>query len=452
MSSGIIETKVRYDRKDYYVYQNVDGEVLWSPTDFIMEFEGDEKTKNKYRKAIRRLFKYIDSREHAMTWLDMNDDHIEQFRDWSLEETKADSRYRGEENLAKQTTNHDFLMPIYAFYYWVQKQGVYGEHILGHSPDNKDAYQISSSLLQRDIAISKGDKPNNDFLYPKLFKNCDTRNYKDRSASEDEHDELNEYIIANFMGYERASLLLIAQITNIAGGRPVSIASLSRYQFYKEIVDRELFKEKKDRFDVVPKKAKFGNTMPIRFPVSTTLSVMSFIENDLEPFLSTNDIKRYEGHLFLNPNTLKPLSANDISKIFSGITSELGWPKGKSIYSLRHKFSNEQFDKTLAVAIELGFSANEASIALQMQKEMTHKSDSSLKSYVESRIRLGQKTEANKLDLKIKALESDKQRLLLETQKAFEIAEQKELQNQELLAKVEELQSQLLSLKTDSLK
>ena len=64
---------------------------------------------------------------------------------------------------------------------------------------------------------------------------------------------------------------------------------------------------------------------------------------------------------------------------------------------------------------------------------MTHKSSGSLKNYVESRMRLGQKTEANKQDLKIKALESDKQRLLLETQKALEIADKKEAQNQILL-------------------
>lgn len=444
MTSGLIETKVRCDGKDRYVYQNEGGEVLWAPTDFIMEYVGDEKTKNKYRKAIRRLFKYIASIEHDMSWLDMNDEHMKRFRDWSLEETKADSRYRGEENLAKQTTNNDFLMPIYAFYYWVQKQGVYGEHILGHSPDNKIFYQISSSLLQRDIAISKGDKPNNDFLYPKLFKNCDNRHYKDRSASEYEFDELNEYIISHFKGYQRASLLLIAQIINMAGGRPVSIVSLLRCQFDKEIVERELFKGKKDRFHVVPRKAKFGNTMPIRFPFSTTLSVMSFIEYELEPFLSENDIKRYDGHLFLNPKSHKPYTANDISKFFSIITSDLGWPKGKSIYSLRHKFSNEQFDKNIAVAIELGFSANEASIALQMQKIMTHKSDSSHHTYVESRMRMGQQTEANKQDLKIKALESDKQRIMLEMQKTLEVAEQKEVENRELLRKLEELQKKIL--------
>lgn len=423
------ETKVRYDRKEHYIYQNVNGEVLWAPTDFIMDFDGDKKTKNKYRKAIRRLFRYIDSRDHTMTWLDMNDAHIEEFRDWSLEETKADSRYRGNENLAKQTTNNDFLMPIYAFYYWVQKQGSYGEYILGHSPDNNNLYQISSSLLQRDLAISKEEKPNNTFLYPKLFKNCDTQNYRDSSASEGELEELNEYIITTFKGYERASLLLIAQVINETGARPVSIASLRRHQFHKDIVERELFEEKKDRLAVVPKKAKFGNTMPIGFPVSTALSVMSFIQYDLEPFLKENSIERYDGHLFLNPKSLKPYSESNIIKIFSGITTDLGWPKGKSLYALRHKFSNEKFDNVLAVSKELGFSVNEASIALQMQKEMTHKSGGSLKSYVESRMRMGQKTEANKQELKIKALESDKWRLLLEAQKAIEIAEQKEIES-----------------------
>mgnify|MGYP000061842451 FL=1 len=447
MNKVITETKVRYDRKDHYVYQDSNGRVLWAPTDFIIEFDGDVKTKGKYRKALRRLFKYINTRDHSMSWLDMNDDHIERFRDWSLEETKSDSRYRGEENLAKQTTNNDFLMPIYAFYYWVQKQGKYGKSILGHAPNNKNAFQISSSLLQRDIAISKGDKPNNSLLYPKLFKGCDTHNSKQRIASGDELDELNGYIIANYRGYERASLLLIAQIINEAGGRPISIASLTRLQFRKETIDRELFKEKKERYEVVPNKAKFGNTMPIRFPLPTTLSVASFIENELEQFLHLNEVERYEGYLFLNPKNASPLSANDISKIFSEITTELGWPKGKSIYSLRHKFSNEQFDNKLAVAIELGFSADEASIALQMQLEMTHKSAGAAKSYVESRIRLGHKTEANKQHLKIQSLESDKNRLLHEAQKAFEIADEKDELNQELLAKIEALESQLASFK-----
>jgi site-specific recombinase XerD len=449
MTKSITETKVRYDRKDHYVYQDINGDVLWAPTDFIIGFDGDNKTKSKYRKALRRLFKYINTRGHPMTWLDMNDEHMEKFRAWSLGETQADARYRGEESLAKQTTNNDFLMPIYAFYYWVQKKGKYHQNILGHDPQNINAFQITSSLLQRDIAISKDEKPNNDWLYPKLFKGCDTRGRKDRSANENDLDELNGYIIANYNGYERTSLLLIVQIIHEAGARPISIASLIRYQFHNDTVDRELFKEKKGVFEVVPKKAKFGGTMPIRFPVSTTMSIMSFIKNDLESFLNTHKVKGYEGHLFLSPKSKKALSESDIVKIFSEITTELGWPKGKSIYSFRHKFSGDSLDKHLAVAIELGFSLNEASIALQMQRDMTHRSKGSLEDYVESRMRMGKKTEANKKDLRIKSLESDKTRLALEAQKAFEIADMKAAQNQDLMAEVEKLKSVLASLKSD---
>jgi hypothetical protein len=449
MTKSITETKVRYDRKDHYVYQDINGEVLWAPTDFIIEFIGDIKTKNKYRKALRRLFKYINTREHTMTWLNMNDDHIEKFRDWSLEETKADARYRGEENLAQQTTNNDFLMPIYTFYYWVQKQGKYHQNILGHNPQKLNAFQITSSQLQRDVAISRDEKPNNDWLYPLLFKRCDTGGRKDRSANENDLDELNGYIIANYNGYERTSLLLIVQTIHEAGCRPISIASLTRYQFSKDIVDSELFKENKGVFEVVPKKAKFGGTMPIRFPISTTMSIMSYIQNDLEPFLKTNEIQEYEGHLFLSPKNKKPFTEADISKIFSEITTELGWPKGKSIYSFRHKFSGDSLDKHLAVAIELGFSANEASIALQMQREMTHRSEGSLKDYVESRMRMGKDTEANKKELRIKTLESEKTRLSLEAQKAFEIAGEKEAQNQELKSEVEKLNFALALLKNN---
>lgn len=444
---SITETKVRFDRKDHYVYQDINGEVLWAPTNFIIEFSGHTKTKNKYRKALRRLFKYVNTRDNPMTWLNINDYHIEKFRDWSFEETKSDPRYRGDDILAKQTTNNDYLMPIYAFYYWVQKQGEYHTNILGFDAENPNAFQITSSQLQRDIAISKDEKPNKDWLYPMLFKNCDSKGKRGSSASEYELEELKGYIISNYDGFERASLLLIVQIVNDTGGRPISIASLTRHQFDKDIVERESIKDKKAVFEVVPKRAKFGNTMPLRFPISTTMSVMSFIKNDLEPFINTHQVKGYDGHIFLSANNKAPLSESDIIKTFSKITTELGWPKGKSIYSLRHKFSEESFDKHLAVAIELGFSANEASICLQMQRDMTHRSSGSIASYVESRMRMGQKTEANKKELKIKSLESDKTRLALEAQKAFEIADMKATQNQDLMAEVEQLKSELALLK-----
>jgi hypothetical protein len=233
------------------------------------------------------------------------------------------------------------------------------------------------------------------------------------------------------------------QIINEAGGRPISMSSLIRGQFHKEIVDRDL----RETFDVVPKKAKQGNTMPIRFPYSTTMYVMSFIKNDLEPFLDENKVVEYEGHLFLNPNTLKPLSAANISKIFSEITTELGWVKGKGIYSLRHKFSGDSFDKHLAIAIELGFDASEASIRLQMQKDMTHRAGGSLDDYIEGRNRLGHKTEANKKDLQIKALETEKTRLMLEAQKAFEIAEEHQKKNEEMTIELEQLKKEMAHFK-----
>ncbi|GAA0814309.1 hypothetical protein GCM10009111_11010 [Colwellia asteriadis] len=443
MIKTISETKVRYDRKDHYIYQDINGEVLWAPTDFFIYLEKDVKTHRKYRKAIRRLFKYINSREKEMNWLGMNDYHIKKFRDWCLLETKADSRYRGEENIAKQTVNFDYLIPIYGFYYWVQKQGTYHPNILGHDPTNKNAYQITSSLLQKEIAESRNEKPNNDSLYPKFFRDCDTRGRKKRDANAYELDELNSYIISNYKGYERASLLLIVKIINEAGVRPVSISSLIRGQFHKEIVDRDL----QETFDVVPTKAKQGNTMPIRFPYSTTLHVMSFIKNDLEVFLDKNKVVGYEGHLFLNPKTLKPLSADNITKIFSEITTELGWPKGKAIYSLRHKFSGDSYDKHLAIAIELGFDASDAAIKLNLQRDMTHRAGGSLDDYVEGRNRSGHKTEANKKDLQIKALETEKTRLMLEAQKAFEIAEEQQKQNEEMAIELEELRKEMAHFK-----
>ncbi|MGB1201702.1 MAG: hypothetical protein ACPG5R_09070, partial [Cognaticolwellia aestuarii] len=70
MSNGITETKVHYDRQDHYVYQDINGEVLWAPTDFIIELDRNPKTIRTYRKAIRRLFKFLNSGKHKISWLE----------------------------------------------------------------------------------------------------------------------------------------------------------------------------------------------------------------------------------------------------------------------------------------------------------------------------------------------------------------------------------------------
>ncbi|MBB1421583.1 hypothetical protein H5200_06585 [Pseudoalteromonas sp. SG43-7] len=443
MSNGITETKVHYDRQDHYVYQDINGEVLWAPTDFIIELDRNPKTIRTYRKAIRRLFKFLNSGKHKISWLEMNDSRMREFRTFCLKETTTDSRYRGDENVAKQTVNSDFLMPIYNFYHWVQKQGTYHPNILGFDPANKFSYQITSSLLLKEIAVSRNEKPNNNSLYPELFRDCDTRSRNRKDASEYELEELNNYIINEYEGYERASLLLIAQIMNETGSRPISVSSYRRLQFSKEIIEREFFLNKQDSLSIVPKLAKQGNTMPVSFRFSTVLAVRNFIENDLEDFLTNIDTGNYEGHLFLDPNSFQPLTAENISKIFSEITTELGWPKGKSIYSLRHKFSGDSLDKHLDAALELGFSANETAIALQMEREMTHRSAGSLEDYISSRKRTMQQTDSFKKSLKINELESDKTRLELERQKAIESAEQKDAENQALLLEIQKLQSQL---------
>ena len=452
MNKEILETKVNYDRKEYYVYQDLNGEVLWAPIDFLIEEEKNKSTISTYRKAIRRLFKYINSREKELTWLEINDHHIKEFRDWCLEETKADPRYRGSENTAKQTVNHDFLMPIYGFYFWVQKQGKYHPNILGLNTEKKYSYQITSSLLQKEMAVSKNEKPNNTLLYPKLFKDCDSKNRKQESADEYDWNELKDYITSNYRGYERASLFLVLQIINNTGGRPISMSSLLRIQFIKKAIDKNFFDSKNSTFDVVPSKAKQGNTMPIKFDFWTCSSIISFIENDLNPFIKEHNISSYDGALFINPKTFTPLTAANISKIFSEITTEIGWPKGKSIYSFRHKFAGESLDKQLQIANELNFSADNASIEMQLQNDMTHRSKGSIGSYVDSRTRAGKDTEANKRELKIKELESDKTRLALETQNAMEMAEEQQKQNDEMAIELAKLRKEVKNLQNNQTK
>ena len=297
------------------------------------------------------------------------------------------------------------------------------------------------------MAISKNEKPNNTLLYPKLFKDCDKKSRKQESADEYDWNELINHIINNYRGYERASLLLILKIINDTGGRPISISSLLRIQFTKEATNKIFFDNKKSTFDVVPAKAKQGNTMPIKFPYTICSAIQTFIEDELNPFVDRNNLSSYDGHLFISPRNFTPLSAANIIKIFSEITTELEWPKGKSIYSFRHKFAQESHDKNLEIAIEQGFSADEPSVALKTQNDMTHKAKGSLDSYVDDRVRMGKDTEANKRELRIKELESDKTRLALETQKSMELAEEQHKLNEEMAIEIARLKKELAQKK-----
>ena len=48
MAIGLTETKVRYDRKDHYVYQNEDGEVLDVVYDPVLKCYYEPKSNSYY--------------------------------------------------------------------------------------------------------------------------------------------------------------------------------------------------------------------------------------------------------------------------------------------------------------------------------------------------------------------------------------------------------------------
>jgi virulence-associated protein VapD len=159
--------------------------------------------------------------------------------------------------------------------------------------------------------------------------------------------------------------------------------------------------------------------------------VVSFIENDLKEFVNKTGFDHHDGHLFLNEKDGKPLSAQEITKIFSGITKKLNWPKGKSIYAFRHRYANEQMDIQASVNDELGFTKEENAVALQVSQNMTHRSSKTLlKEYLESRTRHGYKTRVYQQEILIQELRAQIEAQNIEISKALELAEeQREIAN-----------------------
>ena len=428
----INETKVHLLKTTYYVYQDIKGSVIWPAINFInfvIKKKSDVSTIATYRQAIRSLFNYI--LNHNYDWMDVNDKILGDYAKWQLTQSINNSRWRGNINATKRNINHDYLMPVYEFYFWAQRKGLHPS-LLGIQPDQGVHFQITSALPLREKAKSKKNSPKKKQLYPKSFTNCgNTNDAPSQKAEEWELDELNDFIRINYKGYHRASLMLMLRITDKTGSRPITLSGYTRLQFRKTIVEEKLMNTSKSTLDITPLKQKGANNMPVKFPLPLVNAVVSFIENDLKEFIGTIGTDNHDGHLFLDPNDGKPLSAQEISKIFSEITTKLNWPKGKSIYSLRHKYANDQMDLQAAINDELGFSKDENAVALQVSQNMTHRSNKTLiKEYLESRTRHGFKTKVYQQELLILELRAQIEEKSLEALKALELAdEQREFIN-----------------------
>ncbi|MGB6292556.1 MAG: hypothetical protein WBF78_06530 [Vibrio anguillarum] len=444
----ITETKLSYLGKEYYIFQDKEGNVIWPATDFIISRIRDEEdqpsTLDTYRKALKRLYLFLD--ENNLNWLNMNDGYLGKFRNRCLELTIENPRHRGYINKARQTVNHDYLEPIYTFYYWAQKQKIYLPTLLGPCTMEGTVFQITSELPDRDEARRNGGKePAKKFLYPKRFRNV-PKNKDSKSAEDHQVTELQDYIIQNFKGYEAECLLMITRIIGDTGTRPVAMASFIKSQFINTDVEKKLFDNSRNKLEIRPLKQKGGNSMPIEFPVGTALAVRAFIKHTLEPFIQNNQYKEHHGHLFLKPNSGIPLQPNDITKIFSDITTKLGWPKGQSLYSLRHKYANDELDRELAINHELGFDTSEPVIRHQVSKKMTHRSEKSLQEYVESRQRFGAKTTASQQATKIKELEAAIANQAVETKQALEKAQEQTELAEKAASEVNQLEHKISQL------
>ncbi|TWX68478.1 hypothetical protein ESZ36_08230 [Colwellia demingiae] len=422
----INETKVHLHRVTYYVYQDSDGNVIWPAINFInfiIKEGNNDSTIETYRQAIRSLFNYI--LDNKRDWMDINDELLGVYAEWQLRQSINNPRWRGDTNTTKRNINHDYLAPVYEFYFWAQKQGLHPS-LLGVQPEQGDKYQITSALPLRDKAKSKKDGPKKKQLYPKSFSNCgESSGGPSQKAEEWELDELNDYIRVNYKGYTRASLMLMLRIVDQTGSRPITLSGFAKLQFRKETVESELMNTSDSILDITPIIQKGDNNMPIKFPLTLVNGVVSFIENDLKEFINTIGLNKHDGHLFLNEKDGKPLSAQEITKIFSAITKKLNWPKGKSLYAFRHRYANEQMDIQASINDELGFTKEENAVALQVSQNMTHKNHKTLlKEYLESRTRHGFKTKVYQQELMLQELRAQKEYQNLETLKALELAEE----------------------------
>lgn len=320
-----------------------------------------------------------------MEWKDVDDSHLEEYKNYQLDLTKSKSNACMRETI-NCTTNRK-LRIIYEFYWWAQNVQLL---IAGRISYDVDA-PIRSNIAEykKDPGKFKKDKAALRTIYPL----CETvtaeigRHRRQHYATPEEVASLREHFRGTCDTLTAERNVLILDIINDTGWREATVASLTVGQFSEEKINESLSHYKKT-LEVIPDHQKLGYSNAYDTTVQLVIRIQRYIREVRQKMFDrlnnteTTIVPDAEAPLFVSYTSGEALPAKTISKIISagfrsiGVVGQRAGP-----HSIRRKFGKEKSREIQQVRQRMGISTDPQDIMLDLAVFLGHSNIASQNAY-----------------------------------------------------------------------
>jgi len=298
--------------------------------------------------SLKALAEFLATKNKS--WEQMDDQLLEEFRDWELERVLGKSNSRGLDKPTKRTVNTK-LRCIYQYYMWAQ-DAKYINDVIGTD------HPITSRLA--DISRAGNGKAadwREKNLYPLIFKRVGeaSRTRKQYSATAKDKKDLIQHFTENSSPFVAERNILIMELADQVAWRRGSISYLTIDQFNSEAIHRT----EEDTITVTPRVQKFGYEYSFPVPIGLAVRIARYIDKVRAQWIADRSWteKLTQNRIFLTSNG-SPLEDRRITRIFSDAFKSIGAPQNQDagVHSFRRKSAQDTAATELEARQERGLS------------------------------------------------------------------------------------------------
>ncbi|MFM0627772.1 hypothetical protein [Paraburkholderia xenovorans] len=323
---------------------------------------------------------YYGSKKHYRHWLDVDDDFLVAFKDWSLLRTSKNPRYRGSKRKAMKTVNIK-LRFVYQLYIWAQ-QAHFASNLVGWA----DKFLIRSIL--GDGNYNGHAKSPDEQKYPCCFRSIGTSSRTGDAqywATLDDIAAIERYFHENRDPLTAERNILLLRLGQYVGWRVESANSLTVDLFSDDAI---VAQEKTHRTDflVVPPKQKNSYTFAFTVPWELAYALHAYISSFggrgeiLERLALPEHVT--SGRIFISMRSGTPLSDRALSQEFGRAFRHIGAPKGAGYHSLRRFHAEDFADRTIEARKADGQSTAREEVMLEFASSLGHASLTATQAYI----------------------------------------------------------------------
>lgn len=335
--------------------------------------------RNNAVSAARELHIYLSEKQLPIA--EMNDKHLLNFRDWCWERTMKRPQYRGNQSVAKETTNIR-LKEVYELLVWAQGQGRIPSGTIGPVRCG-----ITSTLPV--VGLSGLDSDEKELKkYPRIYARTGRASRLGRvqyRATDDDIAALEDYLEGAGDAADQRLIMLIVRIISDTAWRVGSVASLQIHQFArKELAKAEA--RHATAYDVAPPDQKNGYIKSFSMSWAIAYDIANYIEIDREQIIKKTGVNRklLEGRIFLNPTSGLPLNDHSLSDRIAKRFKKVGAGKGAGAHGVRRKTGTRIAREEIEFRKKRGLSMQREDVVDAIAQRLGQNSKTAYQFYVEA--------------------------------------------------------------------